>query len=162
EPEASAEPEPEPAPEPEPEPEPEAGAAEPEPEPNAAEPEPEPETAAEPEPAPELEASLEPERDSDSNVVALFARLRETAEPESEPAADGDLADGPVPDSAFSRRDGALVPLIMADAKKLKRVLADEQNGVLDGLTGKAPVTSLDSLLPEAEAHGNSYTSAIE
>ena len=37
-------------------------------------------------------------------------------------------------ETIFDRRDAALVPLIVAGARKLKRVLADEQNDVLDAL----------------------------
>ena len=45
-----------------------------------------------------------------------------------------------------SARDEALTPLIVASARKLKRVLADEQNEVLDRLRRREPVRSLDDL----------------
>ncbi len=61
----------------------------------------------------------------------------------------------------FTRRDAAVVPLIVAGARKIKRVLADEQNGVLDTLRQNEPVTSLDGLLPEAAAHLAVYVDAL-
>ena len=51
-------------------------------------------------------------------------------------------------DSPFRRRDAELTPLIVASARKLKRVLADEQNDVLDRLRRSEPVRSLDEFLP--------------
>ena len=62
------------------------------------------------------------------------------------PSTDADADDGrrgrtPCDDETpFQRRDAALVPLIVASARKLKRVLADEQNEVLDALRRKEPV----------------------
>ena len=49
----------------------------------------------------------------------------------------------------FDQRDADLTPLIVASAKKLKRILADEQNEVLDALRSREPVRALDDLLPE-------------
>ncbi len=125
----------------------------------------------------------------DDVVVDLFARLRaDAASPsavadDTEPAVaatatvtdltataaapdlaavsdadDADLTPEPTP---FARRDAALTPLIVSSARRLKRVLADEQNGVLDALRRHEPVRSLDDLLPAAAAHLQRYTSAI-
>ena len=63
--------------------------------------------------------------------------------------------------TAFSRRDAAIVPLIVGGARKIKRVLADEQNGVLDTLRRNEPVTQLDDLLPELDAHLAIYVTAL-
>ncbi len=79
-------------------------------------------------------------------------------------ADDADGADG-APEAeptAFSRRDEALVPLIVSAARKLKRVLADEQNGVLDALRQKEPVTALDAVVPDLDAHVARYAEAID
>ena len=65
-------------------------------------------------------------------------------------------------DSPFGRRDAALTPLIVAAARKMKRVLADEQNDVLHSLRGAKPVRSLDELLPELAEHVLRYASAID
>jgi DivIVA domain-containing protein len=66
-----------------------------------------------------------------------------------------------VPDTPFQRRDATLVPLIVAGARKLKRVLADEQNEVLDALRNKEPVRSLDALVPAASEQSERYVDAI-
>ncbi len=63
--------------------------------------------------------------------------------------------------SEFERRDAELTPLIVSSARRLKRVLADEQNEVLDALRRNEPVRSLDALLPAADEHLRRYTSAI-
>jgi len=91
------------------------------------------------------------------DVDGIFARLR--SEAPAEPVADA--ADEPVESTAFTRRDEALVPLIVTAARKLKRVLADEQNGVLDTLRRKEPVIAIDALVPALDAHMAMYVDAI-
>ena len=91
------------------------------------------------------------------DVDGIFARLRSEADPE--PIAD--VADEPVESTAFTRRDEALVPLIVTAARKMKRVLADEQNGVLDTLRRKEPVTSIDAIVPALDAHVAMYLDAV-
>ena len=111
----------------------------------------------------------DPERDDErTDVGGLFARLRDevTIDDESpvedRPAAsDGDAPADTAGETAFERRDEALVPLIVTGARKLKRVLADEQNGVLDTLGGKTPVTELDDLVADADAHAKPYVDAL-
>jgi len=119
-------------------------------------------------------------------VVDLFARLRADAETagDTDTAGDGDGSDGAAverivassdepgddageddvlaEDTPFGQRDADLTPLIVASAKKLKRVLADEQNEVLDALRRKDPVRNLDALLPWASEHAARYSSAID
>ena len=65
-------------------------------------------------------------------------------------------------DSPFGRRDAELTPLIVAGARKLKRVLADEQNDVLHVLRRAQPVASLDALLPSESEHLLRYAAAVE
>ena len=60
-----------------------------------------------------------------------------------------------------SVRDEALTPLIVSSGRKLKRVLADEQNDVLDRLRGKQAVRSIDDLLPAADEHAARYFDAL-
>ncbi len=67
-----------------------------------------------------------------------------------------------VDDSAFGRRDAELTPLIVASARKLKRVLADEQNDVLHVLRGAKPVASLSDLVPAETEHIRLYATAID
>jgi DivIVA domain-containing protein len=79
-------------------------------------------------------------------------------EDDEAPAVDVDVEAGP---SAFSRRDEAIVPLIVSGARRLKRVLADEQNEALDTLRQKDPVIALDALVPSLDDHVARYLGAI-
>jgi DivIVA domain-containing protein len=102
----------------------------------------------------------EPEQ---SDTGALFARLRSGATDVADGAdgADGaDRAEGDA-ETIFDRRDSALVPLIVAGARKLKRVLADEQNDVLDALRKNVSVTELTAILPPDGDHIARYVDAI-
>ncbi len=65
-------------------------------------------------------------------------------------------------DSAFGRRDAELTPLIVAGARKLKRVLADEQNDVLHVLRRADAATSLKTLVPRSAEHVQRYAHAID
>ncbi len=65
-------------------------------------------------------------------------------------------------DSPFGRRDAELTPLIVAGARKLKRVLADEQNDVLHILRRNESVRGLDVLLPTEAEHTLRYAAAVE
>ena len=126
----------------------------------------------------------------DDVVVDLFARLRATTDDEddaadvappgseTEPAvtdadpktgesttdataddvAVGEAEGEPTP---FERRDADLTPLITASARKLKRVLADEQNEVLDTLRRNDPVSDLDALLPWISHHAERYSAVL-
>lgn len=75
---------------------------------------------------------------------------------------ESDDAADPVEANAFTRRDEALVPLIVAGARRVKRVLADEQNEALDTLRQGAAVTELDDLVPTADEHVTAYLSALD
>jgi cell division septum initiation protein DivIVA len=137
--------------------------------PSATEPEPEPEPvkAVVGMYAGELESPLAAEVASSerASVDDLFAKLRKasaemvarepaaaaTATEEPPAAADADRG-------AFGVRDEVLVPLIVASARKLKRVLADEQNEVLDHLRRNQP----GDMLPSAADHAGRYAAAIE
>jgi DivIVA domain-containing protein len=123
----------------------------------------------------------------DDVVVDLFARLRADAGPEDDESSAVDdepneeaavsvveveagvadaEAEEPDPDdeaepTPFEQRDADLTPLIVASAKKLKRVLADEQNEVLDALRKSESVADIDDLIPQADDHIARYTEAI-
>ena len=132
------------------------------------------------EPAPAGDPQVEP-ASRDTNVVALFpgrgeepvnqdvdgifARLRSESQTDVEPgeAPGSDQIDDQesVAPTAFSRRDEALVPLIVTAARKVKRVLADEQNGVLDTLRRKEAVTSLEAIVPAIDVHVATFLDTI-
>lgn len=96
---------------------------------------------------------------SATDVDALFARLR--ANPPDEPEPDPAVSDADEEDTPFRARDAAIVPLIVAAARKLKRVLADEQNDVLDALRRKEPVTDVGTLLAAPDEQATRYGDAV-
>ncbi|MGH9271373.1 MAG: DivIVA domain-containing protein, partial [Ilumatobacteraceae bacterium] len=72
-----------------------------------------------------------------ADVANLFARLRAnrpedavTDDTETDDETDADDDAEPIEETPFRQRDAALVPLITSAARKLKRLLADEQNEV--------------------------------
>ena len=67
-----------------------------------------------------------------------------------------------MPESGVDTVDEAVVPLILSASRKLKRVLADEQNELLDTLRRKEPVKSLDALLPWEADQSARYAAAVE
>jgi DivIVA domain-containing protein len=82
---------------------------------------------------------------------------------ESATPTDGEGAEAAGDDQGSVRDvDEAVVPLILSAARKLKRVLADEQNEVLDTLRRKQPVRALDTLLPWEGVQADRYAKAIE
>jgi len=137
----------------------------------------EPVDQTEPETAVEHEAvEHEAVEARDDVVVDLFARLRADSSfvvvddngDEPEPVPDdstvSDTSDELVAadeESPFDQRDADLTPLIVASAKKLKRVLADEQNEVLDALRRREPVRDLADLLPLPADHLARFRVAI-
>ena len=62
----------------------------------------------------------------------------------------------------FELRDAALAPVIAAMSRKLKRVLADEQNEVLDILRGKISVKTLDAIVGPKADHSARMIEALE
>ncbi len=64
-------------------------------------------------------------------------------------------------DSAFDRRSEALAPLVTKMSRKMKRVLADEENEVLEYLRAKKPVMKIESMCGRIDAHVAKYVEAI-
>ncbi len=64
-------------------------------------------------------------------------------------------------DTPFGRRDAELTPLIVAAARKMKRVLADEQNEVLHVLRSAKGAVTVDDLLPPEAEHVHQYAESI-
>ena len=124
-----------------------------------------------------IEESKEPEPQAKkSSVDDLFARLREagaqsvaSSVKNSKPATKKEKssetkakAPKPIePDlKMFERRDNALVAVDEAVAKKLKRVLADEENAVLNYLQSKKAQVALEKVLPSVENQLQNYVEA--
>ncbi|MFM1752079.1 MAG: hypothetical protein RL119_1041 [Actinomycetota bacterium] len=64
--------------------------------------------------------------------------------------------------ACFTQRDEVLVPVIVAMSRKIKRVLADEQNLILDALRAKQPVKTLELLVGSKADHSARFTKALE
>lgn len=62
----------------------------------------------------------------------------------------------------FATRQEVLVPIILDMSRKIKRVLADEQNQILDTLRGKQPVKTLEALVGSKAEHGARFTKALD
>ncbi len=105
-------------------------------------------------------------RDVEQSVAAPTA-IRQA--PKKRPATESSDDAGEVPVgtagpeyvSVFEHRDELLASLTASVARKLKRVLADEQNDVLDVLRRKEPVSDLDALVPLEPEHARSYAQVI-
>ncbi|MBV9951393.1 MAG: DivIVA domain-containing protein [Acidimicrobiia bacterium] len=170
------------APEPEPEPEPVAPA------PPVSEMVEVAEQPAEPQ-EPEADDAGPAEPVESSTVDELFARLRAEREtPEPEPEAESeletaaeavdpvDITDSAEPDevepeaegdatvlSLLERRDAITDEIERSLAKRLKRVLADEQNAVLDAVRRARKVPAPEDVIPDPPEHEGSFaTAAIE
>lgn len=61
----------------------------------------------------------------------------------------------------FEERDEVLAPLVVLMSRKLKRVLADEQNEVLQHLKLKKSSLEIDAFLGEVEDHATRYGTAV-
>jgi hypothetical protein len=90
---------------------------------------------------------------------------KKPVEKKIEPAAE-ESVEAPVEEVAvattFELRDEELAPVIAAMSRKLKRVLADEQNEVLDILRGKLPVKTLDAIVGPKTDHSARILEALE
>ena len=64
-------------------------------------------------------------------------------------------------DTLFGQRDASLTPIIVACARKLKRVLADEQNEILHALRRNEPVRTIDTMLPWQTEQAARYAASI-
>ena len=102
---------------------------------------------------------------------AILDEAQATTEAEVD-STESDAADGAGPSAAppielaeldespFVRRDDELAHLEVTLARRLKRVLADEQSDLLDVLRGKQPVRSIDALLPGEADQIRAYADA--
>ena len=67
----------------------------------------------------------------------------------------------PADPARFEERNEALSAIVVASARKLKRVLADEQNTVLGHLRGKRASLEIDAILGSVEEHAARYSVAV-
>lgn len=64
-------------------------------------------------------------------------------------------------DAAFEQRDEALAAIVTSMARKLKRVLADEENEALEYLRGKKPTITIEKMYGDASVQVAKYVGAI-
>ena len=64
-------------------------------------------------------------------------------------------------DAAFERRSEALAPLVTKMARSLKRVLADEENEILEHLRKRKPVMELKAMCGTPAEHTAKYVEAL-
>ncbi|CAB4662786.1 unannotated protein [freshwater metagenome] len=106
-----------------------------------------------------------------SAVDDIFARLRESstavvaAETKTEVTKEAPVVKAKVAVVAeparFEERDEALAPLVGTMSRKLKRVLADEQNEVLQHLKLKKSSLEMDAFLGSMDDHAARYAQAV-
>lgn len=133
-----------------------------------------------PTPAPEVIDLTDAEDDAQPAVHPLFARIRADREAAvasaqvvladveeavaevavEEPTGSVVVKTRDLDETALQGRDAEVEPVERALGKALKRVLADEQNEVLDALRRLKTAPSLASLLPEEQAHVERFRSA--
>ena len=106
--------------------------------------------------APPLDAESVDSEPVEAAEVLDAAEVVESLEVDEAPTGEETVESTP-----FEQRDADLTPLIVGAARKLKRVLADEQNEVLETLRRNEPVRALDALLPAAGDHIARYGGAI-
>jgi DivIVA domain-containing protein len=98
------------------------------------------------------------------DATAELAILEELAVFQASPEAP--VVEQALDDTLFGQRDASLTPIIVACARKLKRVLADEQNEILHTLRRNEPVRTLDTMLPweteQAARYGAAITAELE
>jgi hypothetical protein len=92
-------------------------------------------------------------------VDDIFARLRADS---TAHVAEAVIAKVQTVDPAlFAERDEALSSLVVQFSRKLKRVLADEQNTVLEHLRKKRSALEIEAMLGSIEDHAQRYCDAI-
>jgi plasmid maintenance system antidote protein VapI len=148
---------------------------------------PRPETSVEVNPEhPSVDKTVAPKNEANAQAVEnLFARLREaTVDKAASTAVSGGKVVEPrkstkkaevvkeaaapvVPvqpmhdAGAFAKRDEVLAPVVVAMSRKLKRVLADEENEVLEYLRGKKNALTIDAIVGELEVHAKRFSDAV-
>ena len=95
------------------------------------------------------------------SVDDLFARLKQTNTAEVARTAKPKVVVPKVDQGVFDHRDAALEPILVLLARKMKRVLADEENSMLTYLQGKKSSVALEKVLPAADEHLQMYVEAL-
>ncbi len=95
------------------------------------------------------------------SVDDLFARLKQTSTTEVARTTKPKVVVPKVDQGVFDHRDEVLEPIMVLITRKMKRVLADEENSMLTYLQGKKSVVALEKVLPSADEHLQMYVEAL-
>lgn len=95
------------------------------------------------------------------SVDDLFARLKQTNTAEVARTTKPKVVVPKVDQGVFDHRDEVLEPIMVLITRKMKRVLADEENSMLTYLQGKKSVVALEKVLPSADEHLHMYVEAL-
>jgi cell division septum initiation protein DivIVA len=95
------------------------------------------------------------------SVDDLFARLKQTNTAEVARTTKPKVLVPKVDQGVFDHRDEVLEPIMVLITRKMKRVLADEENSMLTYLQGKKSVVALEKVLPSADEHLQMYVEAL-
>lgn len=95
------------------------------------------------------------------SVDDLFARLKQTNTAEVARTTKPKVVVPKVDQGVFDHRDEVLAPIMVLITRKMKRVLADEENSMLTYLQGKKAVVALEKVLPSADEHLQMYVEAL-
>jgi cell division septum initiation protein DivIVA len=95
------------------------------------------------------------------SVDDLFARLKQTSTAEVARTTKPKVVVPKVDQGVFDHRDEVLEPILILLTRKIKRVLADEENSMLTYLQGKKSVVALEKVLPVADEHLHMYVEAL-
>ena len=95
------------------------------------------------------------------SVDDLFARLKQTNTAEVARTTKPKVVVPKVDQGVFDHRDEVLEPIMVLITRKMKRVLADEENSMLTYLQGKKAVAALEKVLPSADEHLQMYVEAL-
>ena len=95
------------------------------------------------------------------SVDDLFARLKQTNTAEVARTTKPKVVVPKVDQGVFDHRDVVLEPIMVLITRKMKRVLADEENSMLTYLQGKKSVVALEKVLPSADEHLQMYVEAL-
>ena len=95
------------------------------------------------------------------SVDDLFARLKQTSTAEVARTTKPKVVVPKVDQGVFDHRDEVLEPILVLITRKMKRVLADEENSILTYLQGKKSVVALEKVLPVGDEHLQMYLEAL-
>ena len=95
------------------------------------------------------------------SVDDLFARLKQTSTAEVARTTKPKVVVPKVDQGVFDHRDEVLEPIMVLLTRKMKRVLADEENSMLTYLQVKKSVVALEKVLPAFDEHLQMYVEAL-